>query len=123
MCGYRTVVLMLINLSPYAKLPNSDDDLIVTKSGDVLTINGEVFDFSSLPDGAEIPAYTIPCEWITGPVERLGGKLYLTLRLPHGPIPSLTVAFPAPIIDPPDGPLALPRDPEPEEQEADNVDA
>ena len=38
--------------------------------------------------------------------------LGLTLVLPHGPNPSQAVAFPDPIIDPPDGEIQLPRDPE-----------
>lgn len=97
---------MHIRLSPQRR----DDALNVAKAGDVLTINGQQFDLSGLPDGAMIPAGEIPCEWIVGPVERVAGELRLTLILPHGANPSQGVAFPALIIDPPDGPLALPAD-------------
>ncbi|RVG94830.1 hypothetical protein CN221_14730 [Sinorhizobium meliloti] len=97
---------MHIRLSPQRR----DDALNVAKAGDVLTINGAPFDFSALPDGAVIRAGEIPCDWIVGPVERVAGELRLTLILPHGPSPSQAVAFPALIIDPPDGPLALPAD-------------
>lgn len=100
---------MLISLSPQRR----DDTLEVVKTGDVITVNGAPFDLSALPNGATIPAGEIPCEWIVGPVERVAGKLRLTLILPHGANPPQSVAFPAPIIDPLDGPLALPADPEP----------
>lgn len=115
---------MKIILSPQRR----DDALDVSKVGDVLTINGAAFDFSALPDGATIPAGEVPCDWIAGPIERVAGELHLTLILPHGPSPSQAVAFPAPIIDPPDGVILLPADPAPAaepietEEEPANVD-
>lgn len=99
---------MQIRFSPVRR----DDVLKVVRSGDILTINGERFDFSGLPDGGTLPAGEVPCEWITGPVERVGGSLHLSLVIPHGPTPSQAVAFPAPLIDPPEGPLAIPADPQ-----------
>lgn len=84
--------------------------ITVSKAGDVLTINDEAYDFSSLPDGATIPAGEVPCEWIVGPVDRLGGSIHLTLMLPHGPNPPMAVAFPVPIVYPPDGDIVLPFD-------------
>lgn len=105
---------MQINLSPV----RSDVGLIISRTGDALTINGEAYDFSSLPDGATIPAGDVPCEWIAGQVDRLGGSIHLTLMLPHGPNPPQSVAFPVPIVEPPDGPIALPTD-----EWTDNVDA
>jgi hypothetical protein len=98
---------MKINLSPQ----RCDGALEVVKSGDLLIINGVSFDFSALPEGATVPAGEIPCDWIVGPVERVAGSLHLTLILPHGPNPSQPVAFPEPIIDPPDGAVPLPTDP------------
>ncbi|MDX0630287.1 hypothetical protein GOC91_29385 [Sinorhizobium medicae] len=114
---------MIIDLSPQRR----DDLLKVTKSGDALTINGVQFDFSILPDGATIPAGEVPCEWLVGPVERTAGELHLTLILPHGARPSQAVAFPPPLIDPPDGVIALPADlapsiPDPVEEEPADVD-
>lgn len=103
---------MRIELSPQRR-PGA---LEVSKSGDALTINGEVFDFSSLPDGATIPAGEVPCDFIAGPVERIDGDIHLTLLLPHGPNPPEAVAFPVPIIDPPDGLISLP-------QEVENVES
>jgi hypothetical protein len=115
---------MKISLSPQRR----DDALEVVKAGDTLTFNGASFDFSALPDGAAIPAGDVPCEWIAGPVERIAGELHLTLILPHGATPSQSVAYPAPIIDPADGPISLPADPAPAadlielEEEPANVD-
>jgi len=108
---------MQIKLSPQRR----DDALSVTKSGDILTINGEAFDFSALPDGATIEAGIVPCDWIVGPVERIGGTLHLTLLIPHGPNPSQAVAFPEPLINPADGPLVIPFD-APAEEEPTDVD-
>lgn len=105
---------MRISFSPQRR----DDALAAIKAGDTLTINGAAFDFSSLPDGATIPVGAVPCGWVVGPVERIDGELHLTLALPHGSNPTPAVAFPAPLIDPPDGVLNLPRDEEPA-----NVDA
>jgi hypothetical protein len=96
---------MKLSFSPMRR----DDALTVIKADDVLTINGDAFDFSSLPDGATIPASEIPCEWIVGAVERIEGVLHVTLIYPHGPDPSEAVAFPQPIENPADGYIPLPE--------------
>lgn len=101
---------MHIKLSPV----RTDKTLTATLSGDMLTLNGQAFDFGPLPDRATLPAEAIDSEWIVGPVERIDGELHLTLRLPHGPNPSQAVAFPEPIHVTEAGPIALPFDPEPE---------
>lgn len=97
---------MIINLSPQ----RSDETLSVIKSGDVLTINGEAFDFSPLPDGAELPATAVASAFVIGTVRRVDGDLEITLKLPHGANPPAHIAFPDPIIDPPDGPISLPTE-------------
>ncbi|MDH1236571.1 hypothetical protein [Stutzerimonas stutzeri] len=101
---------MHITLSPV----RLDETLTATRSGDVLTLNGQTFDFGPLPEGATLPAEAIDSEWIVGPVSRIDGELHLTLRLPHGPNPSQAVAFPEPIHVTEDGAIPLPFDPEPE---------
>lgn len=93
-----------------------DDTFSVSKAGDVLTINGETLDFTSLPDGATIAAADSPSPWIVGDIERIDGKLHLALLLPHGANPSAQVAFPDPLIDPADGPIILPHDTEEEDE-------
>lgn len=104
---------MIINLSPQRR----DDALAVSKTGDVLTINGEQFDFSTLPNGATLPRDAVPCVFLAGDVERIDGQLVLALILPHGPNPRPHVALPDPIVDPPDGVIVLPT------SEAFHVDA
>ena len=96
---------MKITLTPQRR----DDTLAVSKQGDTLTINGTAFDFSVIPEGATLPASAVDCEFITGNIERINGVLHISLILPHGPNPSQEVAFPAPIINPPDGVLELPQ--------------
>lgn len=97
---------MQIKLSPQ----RLDGTLIASKAGDVLTLNGEAFDFTQLPEGATLPTEATASDWIVGPVSRINGELHLTLRLPHGPNPSQAVAFPEPIHVTEDGPIALPTD-------------
>lgn len=96
---------MQISLSPQRR----DDALALSKAGDVLTINGAAYDLSSVPDGGTLPAGSVPCDWIVGDIDRIGGELHLTLILPLGPPPwSDTVAHPEPITVTADGPIALP---------------
>lgn len=110
---------MRITFSPQRR----DDSLALEKtSGDRLRINGKLFNFNTLNDGDTIPAGTIPCDFITGPVEKIDGEVHVTVVLPHGPNPSQAVAFPEPITVTDDGPIDVPHD-EPAEQEQDNVDA
>lgn len=97
---------MHITLSPV----RLDETLTASRAGDVLTLNGETFDFGPLPEGATLPAAAIDSDWVVGDVARLDGELHLTLRLPHGPNPSRAVAFPEPIHVTEDGPIPLPTD-------------
>ncbi len=63
----------------------TDEQLVMSRSGDVLTLNGENFDFSPLLEGATLPREAILSDWFPGDVSRAGGILSLTVRLPHGP--------------------------------------
>lgn len=108
---------MHITLSPV----RLDESLTASRAGDVLTLNGEIFDFSPLPEGGTLPAEAIASDWITGPVSRIDGELHLTLRLPHGPNPSHAVAFPEPIHVTEDGPIPLPFDPPPLPESAEEL--
>jgi hypothetical protein len=96
---------MRIKLNPQRR----DDTLTVIKSGDTLTINGEVFDLSVIPEGATLPADAISSEFFSGPVERTDGVLHITLTLPHGANPQQHVAFPEDIVNPSDGEIVLPK--------------
>lgn len=95
---------MWIELSPV----RLDAAIEVAKAGDNIVINGDVFDFTRLPDGATLPASAIESDHFVGDVSRINGELHLTIRLPHGPNPSHAVAFPAVINVAADGPVALP---------------
>lgn len=111
---------MRLSFSPQRR----DDSLTLEKaSGDRLRINGELFNFNTLNDGDEIPAGTIPSDWIVGPVEKSDGEVRLTVILPHGPNPSRAVAFPEPITVTEDGPIDVPHDEPAEHEEPANVDA
>lgn len=96
---------MIIKLIPI----RSDEALTVTKLGDVLTINGQQFDFSPLLDGAILPAEAIDCPLIFRPVERIGGDLVITLLMAYREDASAAALFPADIINPPDGAVRFPE--------------
>ena len=100
-----------------------DDSLTLHVAGDVPTINGTAYDFGPLPEGAILPRDAVNCEWLASDVTRIGGRIHLTLILPHGPIPypappeAAAVLFPQPIHVTSNGPIALPSwapPPEPE---------
>lgn len=98
---------MRISLTPVF----SDSPRIAASvAGDVLTINGESFDFSPLPEGATLPAGAIDSPHFIGPVERIDGELHLTLRFPHGFDASEALRFPEPIHMTSDGPVLFPTD-------------
>ncbi|MGR3574005.1 MAG: hypothetical protein ACU0CF_04620 [Sagittula sp.] len=81
-----------------------DDALTLEVDGDTLTINGEAFDFSGVPNGATLPREAIACVLISGPVERDGsGVLTVPVLLPIGPGAPEAARFPAPMTDVPDG--------------------
>ena len=66
-------------------------------SGDVLSIDGEDFDFGPLQEGDVLPASAVPCKWIIGEVTRQNGAVCLQLLLPHGPNAPDETRYPAPI--------------------------
>ena len=103
---------MKITFSPYSPLPQNleqERHLTVSKSGDTLTINGEVFDFSGIPNGATLPKEAIACDWIAGPVERdMAGVLTIPLRLPCGHNAPEKTRFPQRLENVADGPVNLP---------------
>lgn len=98
---------MKINLSPQRR----DDELVISKLGDELTINGTKYDFSVIPDGSTLPNASIAtgCDFLVGSISRVNGELELTLLLPNAANASETARFPQPIINPPDGLVELPQ--------------
>lgn len=100
---------MIIKLSPYVPLPGSDERLVLSRVGDVLTVNGVEFDFTPLPEGGELPADAIESEWFEGPVLRRSGRLELTLRFPLPVDASAAARFPEPLLVEAEGPVELPQ--------------
>lgn len=102
---------MMIYLSPaLSSWPLPD----VKYSKDALTINGELFDFGRLPEGASLPLGSINSQWFDRDVTRVDGEIHLSLVLPHGANPSEVVAFPEPIRVTKAGAVKLPFDVPPE---------
>ena len=95
---------MKINLCPM----RWDVELQITKSGETLEINGEVFNFSVIPEGAVLPASAVHSDFIIGEVKRVNGELELTIILPHAAEASEEARFPKPIVNPKDGVVELP---------------
>jgi hypothetical protein len=96
---------MIIQLSPQRR----EDELKVSKRGDVLTINGERFDFREIPEGAVLPASAVDCDFVIGDITRKNGEITLTLLLPCGPDATAAANFPTDIVSPPDGNVSLPQ--------------
>lgn len=106
---------MIVNLSPtYADWPLPE----VVYSKDALTVNGQLFDFGPLHDGATLLHGAVDSQWFTGEVTRVDGEIHLTLKLPYSVLPaSDAVAFPEPIRVIKAGAVKLPFDvPEPAEE-------
>jgi len=104
---------MHITLIPHR--PTSPVALKLRKSGDVLTINGQSFDFSALIDGdvfaevnerGHIVGGMAIHPLIFGPVQREAGHIELSLFLPVG---KNHASFePIVLSNVPDGPVQLP---------------
>jgi len=86
-----------------------NDSLTLVKSGEVLTVNGDDFDFSWLDRGEILPSSAVDSDFICGDVERSeDGELTVPVILPHGANPSHAVAFPDPVTVIEDGDIVLP---------------
>ncbi|WP_230848476.1 hypothetical protein [Pseudomonas amygdali] len=86
-----------------------EQTLEVIKNGDILTINGEAFDFSPMPEGATLPVSAIKSEWFFGDAERTNGVLTLVMWLPLPANYSQEQAFPRDLVNVPDGPVVFPK--------------
>ena len=80
---------------------------LAVSGGSTLTINGEVFDFSSLQDGDRLPAEAVASELIIGDVTREAGEVAVSVILPHGPNAPEAARNPAPVVQA-SGPVTLP---------------
>lgn len=105
---------MIINLVPV----RHDQPLILSVKGDILTLNGEDFDFSTLAEGALLPRAAITSPWFHGDVRRIEGRLHLTLMLSHGMHAPISTRFPEALEVLEDGPVTLPPYQTPASEEA-----
>ena len=60
-----------------------DGSLTITVCGDIVTLNGEFFDFSELCEGGRIRQEDTGCDWLASDVTRVGGENYLTVIDPQ----------------------------------------
>ncbi|QBF31486.1 hypothetical protein [Thalassococcus sp. S3] len=97
---------MKITLSPTRR----DQRLTLERQGDQLIVNGEVFDFGQLAEGATLPARAIKSPWFANGtvIARTNGDLALTIVLPHGEKAPQATLFPDPITVTKNGPIDLP---------------
>lgn len=86
-----------------------EDELVVHKQGNVITINGESFDLSPMSEGSTLPRSAISSEWFAGDVEMADGEITVTLLLPNPANYSPEQAFPQPLLNVPDGLVSLPK--------------
>lgn len=105
------LVVMNIALSPVRLGSESLDaePFEVVKRGSSLWVNGEEFNFSPMQEGSTLPAGAILCDHFAGPVNMVDGIISLTLRIPLPGNFSQEQAFPEPLLNVPDGPVALPK--------------
>lgn len=96
---------MLIKLSPQV----SEKNLVVSKKGDTLTINGVSLNFSQLPEGGILPSSAIDSDFVVGDVTRVDGDLKLTLLIPISMDATEEATFPSPLVNPPDGKIKFPN--------------
>jgi len=81
---------------------------VISVAGDVLTIDGVVYDFSPLPEGAMLPRAALsPDAPIDGEARRVGGRVLVTIALPYRNRPGI-VPTPAAMVDPPAGSITVP---------------
>lgn len=103
---------MIINLIPVIWLTQGTAPLALAVQGDVLSVNGQLFDLSVIPDGSTLPdaGKASGCLYLTGNIERTGGELHVTLRMPVSDNPTPAQAYPEPLRITADGPVHLPAD-------------
>lgn len=86
----------------------SDATLEASVSGDILTINGESIDLSTIPEGATLPAFAVSFD--LGEVSRIDGDLHVQMLLPYGIDPEPWQTHPDPMIVSDDGLIDAPCD-------------
>ena len=96
---------MKLNLSPML----SDESTTISVKNDVLTVNGQAFDFSQLPEGATLPQQAAGSHLILSDVTRSGGQIEVAVLFAHKADASDAARFPQPINVTKNGPVELPQ--------------
>lgn len=95
---------MRISFSP----KRSEAALVLQKTGPkAIVINGDTLDLSDIPDGATIDTAGLH-PMLFGDIEMKPDGPHLTVILPHKADAPEAARFPADIVNPPDGPIAVP---------------
>lgn len=97
--------MFIINLSPQVNSAVFN----LSKNGDVLTLNEEVYDFTALVEGATLPKEAINSDWIISDVSRNNGNIELSLLFPISSTASEAARFPVPLEVSVDGVVTLPE--------------
>jgi hypothetical protein len=103
-----------ITLSPQV---NAMDDLSLSVDGDTITINGDVLDLSPMNDGDTLDAEAVDNPYVIETIRTANGTLYLTLLFPLRRGAPDEARFPQPITITTDGPVPLPANAAPPEEE------
>lgn len=98
---------MRIKLSPQRR----DDTLSISKVGNALVINSEVYDFSVMKNGDRLPASAVKCEYIVGEISFNNDELEIEIILPLPENYTYEQAYPKDIYFNGDGKIPLPEKP------------
>jgi hypothetical protein len=95
---------MQITLSP----TRGDAPRTLNRSGDIITVDGEPFDFSQIAEGDTLPREAVTGNWLASDVTRTSGVLHFRVVFPHGGGAPTETRFPSPITVTENGPITLP---------------
>lgn len=76
----------------------NDIDVVISVSGDIITINGEEFDLSPIGEGETLPHGAISSDIFLGSISRVDEALELGFILPLKNSPHKKLAFPEDVV-------------------------
>ncbi|MFQ6350941.1 hypothetical protein ACQRBV_03115 [Pseudomonas sp. R11F] len=88
-----------------------DGELTASLKGELLTVGEDVLDLSLIPEGYQVKASDIECDWLApmSVIERSNGVLSLTLKLPVSGDSPESMRHPEPLAVTRDGPVSIPK--------------
>ena len=84
----------MVNIKFHPTRSDTMPQLDVSVKGDVVTINGEVFDFSPLKDGDSLPRAATGSEHFVGVITKTGEDLNIELLMPYRWTEDSNILFP-----------------------------